>query len=127
MKKQKIVKHLLTLFAIVVFGLLAASTGGGSSSSSSSSSSNSNKDLSAQISIIKASDGLVLTNNGTTIHNARIHINSDYIYKAGNISPGVSTYKYSQFTDTLGRSFDDSGKLITRVSLLSDDGRGSWK
>lgn len=129
-KNQKIVRHLLTLFAIVVFGLFAAGSGGSSSSSSrsssSSSSSSTTKDISSQISVIKASDGLMITNSGSTIHNARIHINSDYICKAGNISSGVSTYKYTQFTDALGRSFAESGKPISRVSILSDDGRGAW-
>lgn len=49
MEKQKIVKHLLTLFAIAVFGLFAAGSGGGGASHSSpSSNSSSTKDLSSQ-------------------------------------------------------------------------------
>lgn len=112
-------RHIATLALFVLFALLAAGSGGNSKDT--------DKDLSSSVSIMKASDGFVLTNKGDTIHNARLHINSDFIYNAGNIPNGVSKYRYTMFKDGNGSSFASSRQPVSRISLLSDDGRAAWK
>lgn len=96
------------------------------SSSSNTTFSKKTVDLTSSISIISATDGILVINSGDTIKNVKIHINSDYICWVETINPGSFTFKYTQFKNSRGESFSNSIEPIKRISLLSDNGRAAW-
>lgn len=116
-KKKSIPFVLFFLFILILSGILFMKN---------LSSSKKTVSLTSSISVMSAFDGILLINSGNTINNARLHINSDYIYNVGTITQGSFTYKYTQFKNSHGEPFSNSREPIKRISLLSDNGRASW-
>lgn len=116
MKQTKWIKHVITLFVICLFGILAAGSGDSGSSGSSTKTLN--------LTVRFSNTQIQITNNeSVALTNVRMRINDDYIYEVSRIEPN-STNEVGMGVFTLkdGTRFNPFQKALKSFSVHCSEG-----